>query len=95
MGLDLPESAVDQTISLTINAYQKSEPASITAAHPGFKPSMQLDLENGRPMELDPILGNIVRKSKEFGVHTPILDYGYALLRVQQNTILARRKQQS
>lgn len=36
-----------------------------------FKPSMLVDLEAGRPIEVEVILGEIVRKAAEFGVPVP------------------------
>jgi len=39
--------------------------------NPGIKPSMLVDLENGRRLELEWLNGEIVRLGKEFGVPTP------------------------
>jgi 2-dehydropantoate 2-reductase len=46
---------------------------------PAYKTSMALDYENGRPMELEAILGNTVRAAGKLGVATPNLDAIYAL----------------
>ncbi|PYI00520.1 ketopantoate reductase family protein [Aspergillus sclerotiicarbonarius CBS 121057] len=43
--------------------------------------SMQIDRENGRPMEIEVIVGTPVRKARELGVATPVLDTLYVLLR--------------
>jgi 2-dehydropantoate 2-reductase len=45
----------------------------------GYKTSMALDYENGRPMEIEAILGNTVRAARKVGVATPTLDAVYAL----------------
>ena len=50
-----------------------------TKAMPAYKTSMALDYENGRPMEIEAILGNTVRAARKVGVATPNLDAIYAL----------------
>ncbi|KAL4959578.1 ketopantoate reductase family protein [Aspergillus stella-maris] len=49
-----------------------------------YKPSMLLDLENGRPMELDVILGNALVKAKELNVDTPVMEVVLKLLRLEE-----------
>ncbi|KAK8136572.1 hypothetical protein PG984_004512 [Apiospora sp. TS-2023a] len=56
-----------------------------TERNAGAKPSMLLDWEAGRPMELEVILGNPIRIAKEAGVDMPRLQSIYALLRSMQN----------
>ncbi|KAI1341270.1 2-dehydropantoate 2-reductase [Xylariaceae sp. FL0016] len=51
----------------------------------GSKPSMLLDWEAGRPMELEVILGNPVRIARRAGVEMPRLQSVYALLKSMQN----------
>jgi 2-dehydropantoate 2-reductase len=53
-----------------------------TRAMPAYKTSMALDYENGRPMEVEAILGNTVRAARKYGVATPILDSLYALAKM-------------
>jgi 2-dehydropantoate 2-reductase len=48
------------------------------------RPSMLVDWEQGRPMELEVILGNPVRIARERGVDLPRLQSIYALLRSAQ-----------
>ncbi|KAF7591822.1 hypothetical protein BBP40_001093 [Aspergillus hancockii] len=48
---------------------------------PGIGSSMQTDYKNGRPMEIEVILGFPARKAKELGLETPILDTIHALVR--------------
>jgi 2-dehydropantoate 2-reductase len=50
-----------------------------TRQMPAYKTSMALDYENGRPMEIEAILGNTVRAARRLGVATPNLDAIYAL----------------
>lgn len=49
-------------------------------AMPGIGSSMQADAKNGRPLELEVILGTPVRKGRELGVSIPILETIYTLL---------------
>lgn len=50
-------------------------------AIPGIGSSMQTDYKNGRPMEIDVILGFPVRKSREMGISASYLETLYVLLR--------------
>ncbi|KAI0204499.1 2-dehydropantoate 2-reductase [Astrocystis sublimbata] len=60
----------------------------------GARPSMLLDWEAGRPMELEVILGNPVRIARKAGVEMPRLQAMYALLRsMQQTREVARSKE--
>jgi len=70
-----------------------AEPEKIlksTERNVGVKPSMLLDWEAGRPMELEVILGNPVRIARRHGVEMPRLHTMYALLKSAQR----RREQQ-
>jgi len=53
-----------------------------TRAMPAYKSSMALDYENGRPMEIEAILGNTVRAARKLGVATPNLEAIYALAKM-------------
>jgi 2-dehydropantoate 2-reductase len=53
-----------------------------TKAMPAYKTSMALDYENGRPMEIEAILGNTVRAARKVGVATPNLDAIYAIAKM-------------
>ncbi|KAI1766979.1 2-dehydropantoate 2-reductase [Hypoxylon sp. FL1150] len=55
-----------------------------TERNMGARPSMLLDWEAGRPMELEVILGNPVRIARAAGVEMPKLQSLYALLRSMQ-----------
>ncbi|KAI9316822.1 2-dehydropantoate 2-reductase [Dichotomocladium elegans] len=46
-----------------------------------YKPSMQLDLERKQPMEVDVILGTVLRSAKEHNVATPTLETIHGLCR--------------
>ena len=49
-----------------------------------YRPSMLLDLENGRPMELEVILGNMLKRAEELGVDAPIIKTVYELLKLEK-----------
>jgi 2-dehydropantoate 2-reductase len=46
-----------------------------------LKSSMQLDLEKGKPFELDALNGTVSRLGLEFGIPTPINSFIYACLK--------------
>ncbi|KAE8147386.1 FMN-dependent dehydrogenase-domain-containing protein [Aspergillus avenaceus] len=48
---------------------------------PGIGSSMQTDFKNGKPLEVDVIVGFPSKKAREFGLETPVLDTISALTR--------------
>lgn len=67
-GVDLDERLVDRLME-KINAL------------PGIGTSMQVDCQSGRPMEIEVILGFPLRRAKELGIDTPVLETLTCLLR--------------
>lgn len=67
-GVSLEHDLIDQLMA-KVNSY------------PGIGSSMQTDCKNGRPMEIDVILGFPLKKAKQFGMETPVLETLHALLR--------------
>lgn len=61
----------------------------------GSKPSMLLDWEQGKKMELEVILGNPIRIAREHGLEMPRLQSLYALLRMAQQNRDATKKEES
>jgi 2-dehydropantoate 2-reductase len=64
-------------------------PADVVDAHlrdthamPPYKTSMALDYENGRPMEVEAIIGNTVRSGRRAGVPIPKLEALYAITKM-------------
>jgi 2-dehydropantoate 2-reductase len=49
----------------------------------GLTSSMMMDLANGRPMEVEGILGTPMRTARKVGVSTPTLDCIYVLIKAQ------------
>jgi 2-dehydropantoate 2-reductase len=52
----------------------------IDGASPAMKPSLQRDVEAGRPSELESMVGVVRRRGRELGVPTPTADMVYAAL---------------
>ena len=67
-GVGLDRDVLDQALAI------------IDGAAPGMKPSMQRDVEAGRPSELESMIGVVTRKGRELGVPTPTADMVYAAL---------------
>ncbi|KAI8978698.1 ketopantoate reductase PanE/ApbA C terminal-domain-containing protein [Trametes punicea] len=57
-----------------------------------FRPSMLVDLDNGRPMEVEAIIGGVRRRAKAKAVATPKLDLIYATLAVVQSKLISEGK---
>lgn len=77
-----PDSAL-RTLTLTGEAYGNG-----IMKH---RPSTLVDVELGRPMELEVILGETVRLGRQRGVGMPRVDTMYGLLLVVQNQLLRTR----
>lgn len=75
-GVQLEDSLIDQLMN-RINAM------------PGIGSSMQTDCKNGRPMEIDVILGFPVRKARELGISAPYLESLYVILRAVDGRLRA------
>jgi 2-dehydropantoate 2-reductase len=56
-----------------------------TQAMPAYKTSMALDYENGRPLEIEAILGNVVRVGRNKGVAIPVLETLYTITKMVEN----------
>lgn len=89
-----PAASIDETIEMTVNLYAPKSGTPPDDPVLSFKPSILLDLEAGRPMEIVPIFESIVRRAREAAIETPRLDMIVAALRPAQETAirLARSK---
>ncbi|CAL1713237.1 unnamed protein product [Somion occarium] len=56
------------------------------------KPSILVDVESGRPMELEVIVGEVVRTGRRLGVSIPRLETFYAMMAVTQTQLLQMNK---
>ena len=63
-----------------------------TERNVGGRPSMLLDWEAGRPLEIEVILGNPVRIARAKGVELPRLQTLYALLKSMQTLRESEKK---
>ncbi len=55
--------------------------AFIDSSAPGIKPSMQRDVEAGKPSELESLIGVVVRMGAEKNVPAPVMRFAYAMLK--------------
>lgn len=77
MGIPLEDTLASQLI-------EKSEPAR------HHETSMLQDKRNGKPMEIESICGYVVRKGKELGVDTPVIETIYSLLKIEESKRFGR-----
>lgn len=66
-----------------------------TRSFPGYRNSMAQDYLHGRPLELDAILGNVLRIAAERGVEVPRLDTVYRSIRLLQDMQAAQQSEQA
>jgi 2-dehydropantoate 2-reductase len=69
--------------------------AMLTAKGSTFASSMYRDLEMNLPVEVEHILGDLLRRAQDSGLTTPLLEAAAAQLRIYQNRILAAPAQTS
>ena len=66
---ELPDKAVEETIALTVNEY--GEDLTGQKIPPAYRPSMLVDLDHFRPMEVEAIIGGVIIKARELNVPVP------------------------
>lgn len=71
-GVRLPEDVVPRTLGF------------VDAMAPQSTTSMQRDIEDGKPSELEAIVGVVIRSGQELGVPTPIAQFVYASLLLRE-----------
>jgi len=76
-ALSLPDTVIQAIID-------HESPESI------FKPSMLVDLESGRPMEIQAIQGGVLNRARASQIPTPRLEVVYAALSIVQEQLLGR-----
>ena len=70
-AIGIPDS--DEGITTShIEANLKSAISLHGQANSAHKPSMLLDMENGLPLEVEPILGEVVRLAEQYNVDIPV-----------------------
>ncbi|KAF9476059.1 6-phosphogluconate dehydrogenase C-terminal domain-like protein [Pholiota conissans] len=78
----LPSSVVDRVIESTRVLHIKADSTHV--------PSMLLDAQKGLPIEVEVIIGEVVRMAKAHNVSVPRIETLYALLLIVQNQILRK-----
>ncbi|KAF9011907.1 ketopantoate reductase PanE/ApbA-domain-containing protein [Cyathus striatus] len=81
----LPSSVVDTTIENTRGLHIKPD-----STH---TPSMLFDLQKGQPIEVEVVVGEVVRMAKEYNVDIPRVETLYSLLLIIQNQIIRQREE--
>lgn len=95
---ELVRAVMNEVIALSRAAGHPLDPALIeknmtdTERMTPYKTSMLLDFENGRPLEVDAILGNAVALAEKLGVSTPRMKTLHALLAAVDAHIRASRR---
>lgn len=75
-------AAVAQARGVTLDAdVVEKTLAFIDSSAPGIKPSMQRDVESGKPSELESMIGVVVRMGAQHNVSTPVMQFAYAMLK--------------
>jgi 2-dehydropantoate 2-reductase len=77
-GYPQPDSAVKQTL------------ASLTAPGSPLTSSLYRDLRQGRPVEVETILGDLIAEGRKADLDTPLLDAATVALRVHNAAVSAR-----
>jgi len=54
---------------------------TVDAVNPDVKSSLLLDLEQGKPIEVEALMGSVVRRGRAAGIPTPVLATFYGLLK--------------
>jgi 2-dehydropantoate 2-reductase len=62
----------------------------LTAPGSSFTSSLYRDLREGKPVEVETILGDLVAEGRKAGVRTPLLDAATVALRVHNAAAAAR-----
>ncbi len=64
--------------------------ATVTAPGSAQVPSMYRDLQQGLPVEVDQIIGDMLARARRLGVPTPLLALAFTHLKIYQDRISAR-----
>ncbi|KAK4686277.1 hypothetical protein P7C73_g3854, partial [Tremellales sp. Uapishka_1] len=66
--------------------------ASAKHASGGHRMSLLIDIDMGRPIEVEVIVGSVLKVAREYNVATPLLDFAYLLLKGVQVELLKQQK---
>lgn len=79
-------AAIAAAEGLPIGEQDVAEMYALICAFDGIKTSMLVDLEKGRPLELEGISGTLLKRGKKLQVPTPMTGLVYGLLNQQHET---------
>lgn len=82
-------NSIDETVEADFIKFANPAVRDIKSNH---KWSMFVDIEQGRPFEVEVIVGSVVKIAREHNVDTPLLDFVYTLLSGVQEDILLKRR---
>ncbi len=95
-GVDVAREMVAETVAVAAAAGQPLSAGAwrrtadlVTAPGSTFTTSMYRDLEAGRPVESDAIIGDLVGRAQELGVATPMLRLAATHLAIYRNRLRA------
>ncbi|KAL0566000.1 hypothetical protein V5O48_016019 [Marasmius crinis-equi] len=92
-GLGFPDSEEGIPTSIA-NKFLELTRANHLNPKNNHAPSMLLDMRAGKPMEVEVIVGEVVRLARRVGVDLPRIETLYSILLVVQNQILKRLAEQ-
>lgn len=68
-------------------AFVSTARAQLTAKGSGFASSMFRDVQSGRPIEVESIVGDLLRRGNQAGITAPLLSAAYVYLSVYQKKV--------
>ncbi len=97
-GVEFARAVLDEAVA-TVRAVGAEPSASflvsvvehLTSEGSPLTSSMYRDLQKGRPVELENIIGDLVRQATEAGIDTPLLAAAYVHLAVYQQSVSRNR----
>lgn len=81
LGVMAEVTAVARAQGILISESEGREQVAYTETLPPIRTSMEVDRERGRSMEIDALVGVVVRRGRQFNVPTPLSDALSALLK--------------
>lgn len=79
-------------ICITKDPKKVLDASTFASFRPDFKPSILIDMERQRPMELDALFVHVVQRARRTGVATPRLDMVLASVRPSQLAFIRQQK---
>ena len=97
-GVAFARQLLDEIVTIVKEVGEAPSEAFLTAAREQltakgspFASSMFRDVQRGRPIEVEEIIGDLLRRGATAGIDAPLLSAAYVHLLVYQNKVAARR----